>query len=148
MPAGPLPCSLIEFYRHINNSQPAERERDREREIIDASVYRWRLLMFHKRVCKGLWGTIAHRWRGRCSRPPPPPTRLPQDTRTSTHITTTLKLSALRDTYLLNTARCYQNRPSRRRRSATTEDTAHFAVCHFFGKEYGLVQILTKGVFY
>ncbi len=67
MQAGPLPCSLIEFYRHINNSQPAEREgerekekeTEREREIIDASVYRWRFLMFHQRVCKGLWGTIA-----------------------------------------------------------------------------------------
>lgn len=28
MAAGPLPCSLIEFYRHINNSQAAERERE------------------------------------------------------------------------------------------------------------------------
>lgn len=67
MQAGPLPCSLIEFYSHINNSQPAERERvgesegdgEREREVIDAGVYRWRLLMCHQRVCKGLWGTIA-----------------------------------------------------------------------------------------
>lgn len=61
MQAGPLPCSLIEFYRHINNSQPVEREKEseKEREIIDAGVYRWRLLMFHQRVCKGLRGTIA-----------------------------------------------------------------------------------------
>lgn len=61
MPAGPLPCSLIEFYRHINNSQPAEKRRERvwEGQIIDAGVYRWRLLKFHKRMCRGLWGTIA-----------------------------------------------------------------------------------------
>lgn len=63
MQASPLPCSLIEFYSHINNSQPADRERERvkekEREVIDASVYRWRLVIGHQRVCKGLWGTIA-----------------------------------------------------------------------------------------
>ena len=31
MQAGPLPCSLIEFYSHINNSQATERERESER---------------------------------------------------------------------------------------------------------------------
>lgn len=78
MAASPLPCSLIEFYRHINNSQAAERERETERQIIDAGVYRWRLRRFHKRVCKGLWGTIAPstQMEGTVAKK-----RLPQDTR-------------------------------------------------------------------
>lgn len=37
MAASPLPCSLIEFYRHINNSQAAKRERER-----DGERERWR----------------------------------------------------------------------------------------------------------
>ena len=63
--------------------------------------------MFHQRLCKGLWGTVAQsaQMEGD-AKAGPPPTRLPQDTHTNTHITTTLKLPALRDAYSLNTAAC------------------------------------------
>lgn len=93
---------------HKQQSGSRERERETERPIIDAGVYRWRLRRFHKRVCKGLWGTIA------------PSTQMDGtvakydslQTHTNTHIKTTLKLSALWHMYLLKSA-CL----------ATTKDT-------------------------
>lgn len=85
---------------HKQQSGSRERERETERQIIDAAVYRWRLRRFHKRACKGLWGTIA------------PSTQMEGTvtkkdslkTHTNTHINPTLKLSALWHMYLLKTA--------------------------------------------
>lgn len=90
---------------HKQQSGSRERERETERQIIDAGVYRWRLRRFHKRVCKGLWGTIA------------PSTQMEGTvtkndslkTHTNTHINTTLKLSALWHVNLLKTACFLQN---------------------------------------
>lgn len=57
------------------------RNGEREKQIIDAGVYRWRLLRFHKRVCKGLLGAIAQstQMEGTAAKK-----RLPQDTQTHT----------------------------------------------------------------
>lgn len=85
---------------HKQQSGSREQERETERQIIDAGVYRWRLRRFHKRVCRGLWGTIA------------PSTQMEGTvakndslkTHKNTHINTTLKLSALWHIYLLKTA--------------------------------------------
>lgn len=49
MAAGPLPCSLIEFYRHINNSQAAEREGGGAERVIERKIERKREEMERER---------------------------------------------------------------------------------------------------
>lgn len=39
MAASPLPCSLIEFYRHINNSQAAESKREKQKDRLLMLVF-------------------------------------------------------------------------------------------------------------
>lgn len=67
---------------HKQQSGSREQERETERQIIDAGVYRWRLRRFHKRVCRGLWGTIAPstQMEGTVAKK-----RLPQDTQEYAH---------------------------------------------------------------